>query len=100
MKNIVLSLVIVASSWAATAHAQTVAREVLSSVRNSYGRDVNAGLAVTRVLGDWNSRVIHGEPVNQNTEIRFYVSEFRKYNIDLCQIATPPLARLIKINGL
>lgn len=96
MRQIVFAIAILAAS---TLQAATVASEVSDSVRSAYN-DLNANLHVTRVMGEWNQKVLSGQAVDANEEIKYYVQELRKVGIDLPSIATPALSRLIKVNGL
>jgi len=97
MRSLVFTLVLL---FGYTASAATVASEVSDSVRSAYRNNFTANMIVTKAMGEWNQKVINGQPVDANAEIRFYASELRKHGIELHLIATPALRPLLKVNGL
>jgi len=97
MRGLVFAFILTLGS---VASAATVAGEVSTSVREAYRNNFNANMIVTKAMGDWNRKVINGQPVDANAEIRFYATELRKHGIELHLIATPALRPLIKVNGL
>tara|TARA_R100000808_G_C2107735_1_gene122794 strand:+ start:270 stop:563 length:294 start_codon:yes stop_codon:yes gene_type:complete len=97
MRSLVFTLILLLGS---TASAATVASEVSTSVRNAYRNDFTANMVVTKAMGDWNQKVINGQPIDANAEIKFYAAELRKHGIELHLIATPALRPLLKVNGL
>lgn len=97
MRSLAFTLIMLIGS---TAGAATVASEVSDSVKAAYQNDFTANMVVTKAMGAWNQKVIDGQPVDANAEIRFYATELRKHGIELHLIATPALRPLLKVNGL